>query len=77
MRPEDVVQLYHYAPAGIVAFRESMTYLGIKVTTMWKIKVKQSGLHLCSEEMSDYLERTEECLENDQKDTTDSPISRT
>lgn len=59
MRQEDVIQLYHYQPAGITSGLSWMKYRGHKVTTMWKIKVTKTGLHLCSEDQADFNRRLE------------------
>lgn len=36
-----------------------MKFHGHKVTTMWKIKVTKTGLHLCSEDQVDFNKRLE------------------
>jgi hypothetical protein len=60
MRAEDLVQLYHYQPLGIRAYVSSMTYQGIKISSMWKMEVKKNGIHFRAETPVEETIRLEE-----------------
>jgi hypothetical protein len=60
MRTEDVVQLYHYTPDGIQIYESSMTYHGLKISTMWKMEVKKNGIHFRAETPVEETIRLEE-----------------